>query len=96
MLKKRRSFTPEFKARVALEALSGAETLTKLAHKYDVYPSQVSAWKKRAKECIVVSFASPSDEIRRNMERVYRDRRIAEYELTPEEKEFLRQPFTKV
>lgn len=46
MGRKRRSFTPEFKARVALDALKERETLAQLASKYDVHPNQISQWKK--------------------------------------------------
>lgn len=39
MSKKRRKFTAEFKARVALDALSGEHTLSELASKYGVHPN---------------------------------------------------------
>ena len=55
---KRRSFSPEFNARVALEALSGELTLSELASKYGVHPNQISTWKKQAKEGVVDSFSS--------------------------------------
>jgi transposase len=41
MSRKRRKFSPEFKARVALEALSGDQTLSELSSKYGVYPNQI-------------------------------------------------------
>lgn len=47
MGKKRRTFTNEFKARVALEALKGVQTAAELASKYKVHPSQVTEWKKQ-------------------------------------------------
>ena len=46
---KRRSFSAEFKARVALEALSGAYTMAELAAKYDVHPNMISQWKRKVK-----------------------------------------------
>jgi len=46
MGRKRRAFTSEFKARVAVEALKERETLAQLASKYDVHPNQISQWKK--------------------------------------------------
>ena len=46
MGKKRRTFTNEFKARVALEALKGVQTASELASKYKVHPTQVTEWKK--------------------------------------------------
>ena len=37
MSKKRRKFGPEYKARVALDALSGEHTIAELASKYSVH-----------------------------------------------------------
>ena len=45
MSKKRRTFSSEFKAKVALEALKEQETLNQIAARYDVLPVQVSQWK---------------------------------------------------
>ena len=47
MSKKRRQFTPAFKAKVALAASKGDKTLAELASQYGVYPNQISAWKKQ-------------------------------------------------
>lgn len=46
MKAKRRRHEPEFKARVALEALKGIKTIQQIAKDYDVHPVQVSDWKK--------------------------------------------------
>ena len=35
----RKSYTAEFKAKVALEAVKGDKTLSELASKYDVHPN---------------------------------------------------------
>ena len=43
---KRRRFTAEFKARVALDALRGDRTLQEIAAKHKVHPNQVSGWKR--------------------------------------------------
>ena len=45
MESKRRQHSPEFKAKVAIEALSGQYTLAELAAKYEVHPIQISKWK---------------------------------------------------
>lgn len=47
MSKKRRQFTPAFKAKVALAAAKGDKTLAELASQYGVYANQISAWKKQ-------------------------------------------------
>jgi transposase-like protein len=50
MKRKRRSFTPEFKARLALEAAREIKTISEIAAENDVHPNQVSAWKKELLE----------------------------------------------
>ena len=49
-MRKRRKFSAEFKARVALEALVGDKTLAELAVKHDVHPNMIAQWKRQAKE----------------------------------------------
>ena len=46
MKAKRRRHDPEFKARVALEALKGMKAIQQIAKEYDIHPVQVSEWKK--------------------------------------------------
>ena len=43
---KRRSFTDQFKAKVALEALHGDKTVQEIAAKHQLHPNQVSSWKR--------------------------------------------------
>ena len=47
---KRRKFTDQFKAKVALEALRGDKTIQEIAAKHQVHPNQVSTWKRQAIE----------------------------------------------
>ena len=47
---KRRNFSAQFKAKVALEALRGERTLSELAARYEIHPSVITNWKKRARE----------------------------------------------
>lgn len=42
----RRKFTPEFKAKVALETLKESSTKDDLAKKYEISPEMISRWKK--------------------------------------------------
>ena len=46
MTSKRKRHEPEFKARVALEALKGVKTIQQIAKEYKIHPVQVSEWKK--------------------------------------------------
>ena len=50
MTKNRRRHSPSFKARVALEALKGEETIAELAHRFEVHPSQIRKWKNSLAE----------------------------------------------
>ena len=50
MSSKRRRFSGELKAKVALEALRGERTLQEIAAQYQVHPNQVGAWKRQAVE----------------------------------------------
>ena len=48
MSSKRRRFSEELKAKVALEALRGERTLQEIASQHQVHPNQVGAWKRQA------------------------------------------------
>ena len=43
----RRYHSPAFKAKVALDALKGDQTIVELAERYQVYPNQITEWKKQ-------------------------------------------------
>ena len=46
MARKRKSYTAEFKAKVALAALRGESTANELAAKHQIHPTLVSHWKQ--------------------------------------------------
>lgn len=50
MKQHRRRHSPSFKAKVALEALKGEETIAELANRFEVHPSQIRVWKKALAE----------------------------------------------
>lgn len=48
MKKQRKTYTTEFKVRVALEAIKGQRTINEIASHYGIHPNQVTQWKKQA------------------------------------------------
>jgi len=47
MIKTRKRYSPEFKAKVALEAAKEQKTLTELSNQFQLHPNQISQWKKQ-------------------------------------------------
>ena len=43
----RRNHASSFKAKVALEALKGDQTIVELAERYQVHPNQITTWKRQ-------------------------------------------------
>ena len=60
-MSKRRTFSAEFKARVALEALSGAYTIAELASRHKVHPNMIAQWKRKAQEGLPDLFARKNE-----------------------------------
>jgi transposase-like protein len=48
MPKQRKTYSAELKARIALEAIKGQQTINEIATHYGVHPNQVTQWKKQA------------------------------------------------
>ena len=95
MSKKRRKFSPEFKARVALDAMSGEHTIAELASKYSVHPNQISTWKKQAKEGVAASFSGKVQTDRQTNEAQIKELHAKIGQLTIEN-DFLQKAFAKI
>jgi len=52
MARRRRRFTADFKAKVALEAIKGHKTVAQLAGEYEVHGNQISQWKRQLLESL--------------------------------------------
>ncbi len=50
MMGKRKRYSAEFKAKVALDAIRGEQTIAQLAAKHGIHQTMINAWKKQAIE----------------------------------------------
>ena len=58
---KRKRYTADFKAKVALEAIREELTTAELAKKYDIHPTMITGWKRTAIENMASSFGGKTD-----------------------------------
>lgn len=61
MTTKRKKYTAQEKAKIALEALSGRYTVNELTSKYGVHSTQINSWKKRLKAEVANIFSGKQD-----------------------------------
>ena len=61
MTGKRKRYSAEFKAKVALEAIRGEATVAQLTVKYGVHQTMINAWKKQAVEGMADVFSGKSE-----------------------------------
>lgn len=68
MAGRRKRHTPEFKARIALEAMEGSSSGRVLARRYQLHPAQIAQWKRRLRDHAATVFrrnAGPDSKVRR-------------------------------
>ena len=74
---KRKQHNAEFKARVAMAALSGEKTLAELSAEFGVHPTMISNWKqelvKRATELFARGNKAPAAEAAEDAQKVIDD-----------------------
>ena len=58
MSKQRKSYSADFKAKVAIAAIKGQHTVNEIASQYGVHPNQVMTWKKQTLESIPDLFSA--------------------------------------
>ena len=68
MNKKRRRFSPTFKAKVALEAIKEIKTVKQLSSQYELSGSQVVKWKSQLLAGLPQLFESRSNKEKKNKE----------------------------
>ena len=68
--RKRRNFTPEFKAEVVLEALSGESSQAELCRRHNLSEDQLSKWKQQVVENVASVFTSTDKHSKEVTERI--------------------------
>lgn len=58
-MKKKRVFSPEFKARVVMTAELGITSPTELCREHDLSPNLLSIWRRQLSEAVLAAFARP-------------------------------------
>ncbi len=58
---KRTRYSADFKAKVALEAIKGEQTLSELGSRYGIHPNMITTWKRQAIKNMAESFSSNAD-----------------------------------
>lgn len=61
MTGKRKRYSAEFKAKIALEALRGELTISQLATKHGVHQTLIGDWKRQAQDGLVTVFSGKAD-----------------------------------
>ena len=61
MMGKRKRYSAEFKAKVAMEALRGELTASQLATKHGVHQTMINDWKRQAVDGLVTVFAGKAE-----------------------------------
>ena len=68
--RKRRTFTPEFKAEVVLEALTGESSQAELCRRHNLSDDQLSKWKRQLLENAATLFRSADKQSDADAERL--------------------------
>ena len=91
---KRRNFTPEFKAKVALAAMRGDGTMAELAARYQIHPNMIAKWKRDALDSVKEAFKKGRDGTGRDTEEEIRQLQAKIGELVVE-RDFLGRAFDR-
>lgn len=57
----RKRYSADFKAKVALEAIKGDQTLAELAAKHSIHQTMIATWKRQAIEGMAATFSGKGE-----------------------------------
>jgi transposase len=58
---RRKRYSAEFKAKVALEAIRGEQTINELASRYELHPNMITNWKRQAIDNMAAAFSGATE-----------------------------------
>ena len=67
---KRRKFTPQFKAEIVIEALTGQSSQAEICRRYNLSEDQLSTWKHQLLDNAATLFESTDKQLNDSMERI--------------------------
>lgn len=94
-MSQRKSFTKEFKAKVALEAIKSEKTIQELSQEFEVHPQQIKDWKKQLLDNIPDIFERPNKK-RPNDEEAKSSQLYQNIGLLQVENEFLKKKYKQI
>lgn len=57
----RKRYSADFKAKVALDAIKGEQTVAELAARHGIHPTMIATWKRQAIEGMASTFSGKAD-----------------------------------
>ena len=78
MATKRKRFTPEFKAKIVIAALSGESSEAELCRRHNITESQLSQWKHQLLENVATLFESSHEQSDASTERIAQLEQLAD------------------
>jgi transposase len=91
---KRNRYSAEFKAKVALEAIKGEQTVAELGSRYGLHPNLITNWKRQAIENLAETFSTKAERIRTNDDPQIKELHAKIGQLTVE-RDFLAKAFSR-
>jgi transposase len=89
---KRKRYSAEFKAKVALEAIKGEHTMSELGSRFGLHPNMITNWKRQAIENMAETFSGKAERSRSGNDAQIKDLHAKIGQLTVE-RDFLAKAF---
>lgn len=91
----RKRYSAEFKAKVALEAIKGEQTIQELGSRYGLHPNMITNWKRQAIDNLAEIFSSKAERTRNNDDPEIKELHAKIGQLTVE-RDFLAKAFGRI